>query len=71
MRREEQEALDRGIQALDPDARDLLRMSRIEGLTYAEISRLTGRSPADISRTIARTLIELRCAVRTRGTEAA
>lgn len=71
LRREEQEALDRGIQALDPDARDLLRMSRIEGLTYAEISRLTGRSPADISRTIARTLIELRCAVRTRGTEAA
>lgn len=69
--REEQEALDRGIQALDPDARGLLRMSRIEGLTYAEISRLTGRSPADISRTIARTLIELRRAVLMRGTEAA
>lgn len=71
LRREEQETLDRGIQALDSDARDLLRMSRIEGLTYAEISRLTGRSPADISRTIARTLIELRRAVQTRGAEAA
>lgn len=71
LRREEQEVLDREIQALDPAARELLRMSRIEGLTYAEISRLTGRSAADISRTIARTLIELRRAIQVRGTEAA
>lgn len=71
LKRETQDALDRGIQALDPQARELLRMSRIEGLTYAEISQLTGRSASDISRTIARTLLELRRALQMRGTEAA
>nr|WP_314525204.1 sigma-70 family RNA polymerase sigma factor [uncultured Brevundimonas sp.] len=71
LQREAQDALERGIAELAPQARELLRLSRIEGLTYAEISRLTGRSPADISRTITRTLIELRHAVKARATEAA
>lgn len=71
LRREEQEALDRGIQALPAEARELLRLSRIEGRTYAEISQMTGHSPADISRRIARTLIELRRILQQRETEAA
>lgn len=71
MRREQQAALDQALSALSPEARELLRLSRIEGLTYAEISRLTNRSPADISRRIAAALIDLRQRLDAAGSEAA
>lgn len=71
MQQEQQQALERALDGLSPEARELLRLSRIEGLTYAEISRMTNRSPADISRKIAAALIELRERVRAVGAEAA
>ncbi|WP_172263241.1 sigma-70 family RNA polymerase sigma factor [Caulobacter sp. RHG1] len=71
MQQEQQQALERALESLSPDARELLRMSRIDGLTYAEISRMTNRSPADISRKIAAALVELRTRLRAVGAEAA
>lgn len=71
MQQEQQQALERALDGLSPEARELLRLSRIEGLTYAEISRMTNRSPADISRKIAAALIELRERLRAVGAEAA
>ncbi|HJV43557.1 sigma-70 family RNA polymerase sigma factor [Caulobacter sp.] len=71
MQQERQKALESALEGLAPEARELLRLSRIEGLTYAEISRMTGRSAADISRKIAAVLIELRERLRAVGAEAA
>ncbi len=45
--------LNQAVLDLPEKQRRLLVMSRIDGMTYAEISRLTGRSFADISRQIA------------------
>lgn len=71
MQQEQQQALERALEALPPEARELLRLSRIEGLTYAEISRMTNRSPADISRKIAAALLQLREHLRAVGAQAA
>lgn len=51
--------LNQAILDLPEHQRRLLTLSRIEGLSYAEISKLTGRSPADISRQIARAVAAL------------
>lgn len=48
--------LNQAIASLDTEARQLLVFSRIETLSYAEISERTGRSPAYISRSIQRSL---------------
>lgn len=51
--------LNQAVLELPEEQRRLLVMSRIDGMTYAEISRLTGRSFADISRQIARAMAAL------------
>lgn len=52
-------ALEDAIARLPERQRRCLVMSRIEGLSYAEIAAVIGGSPADISRQIARALIAL------------
>ncbi|MBY9067457.1 hypothetical protein K1X12_11135 [Hyphomonas sp. WL0036] len=42
-----------------PAARQILVLSRIEGLSYTDISARTGHSPAFISRSIQRSLKQL------------
>lgn len=56
-------ALEDAIARLPERQRRCLTLSRVEGLSYAEISGLTGWSPADISRQIARALMTLALAV--------
>jgi RNA polymerase sigma factor (sigma-70 family) len=51
--------LNQAVLDLPEKQRRLLVMSRIDGMTYAEISRLTGRSFADISRQIASAMAAL------------
>jgi RNA polymerase sigma factor (sigma-70 family) len=51
--------LNRAVGRLPERRRRLIVMSRIEGMSYAEIARATGMSPASISREIARTLVFL------------
>lgn len=65
LERERFERLNQAILTLPQEERRLLMMSRIEGLTYAEISARTGRSPADISRRIARSLSTLQSRLNT------
>lgn len=52
-------ALEDAIARLPERQRRCLVMSRIEGLSYAEIAAVIGGSPADISRQIARALVAL------------
>lgn len=59
LERERFAILNQAILSLPEEQRELLMLSRIEGMTYGEISKLTGRSPADISRQIARALSAL------------
>lgn len=56
LNRERFRMLDKAIAGLDPEARQLLVLSRIENLSYAEISERTGRSPAYISRSTQKSL---------------
>jgi len=56
LHRERYILLNRAIASLDADARQLVVLSRIENLSYAEISKRTGRSPAYISRSIQKSL---------------
>lgn len=55
-------ALEDAIARLPERQRRCLVLSRIEGLSYAEIAALIGGSPADISRQIARALLALAAA---------
>ncbi len=57
--REKFRDLNRAVAQLPERRRRLIVMSRIEGMTYAEIAKTTGMSPASISREIARALIFL------------
>ncbi len=72
LERERFRILNQAILSLPDEQRDLLVMSRIEGMTYGEISTLTGRSPADISRQIARALsaLQSRMAMIAQGSDA-
>ena len=51
--------LNRAVARLPERGRRLIVMSRIEGMSYAEIAKVTGVSPASISREIARALVFL------------
>lgn len=57
--RERAQLLETALQSLSPAARQILVLSRIEGLPYSEISARTGHSPAFISRSIQRSLKQL------------
>ena len=54
--RERYRLLNKAIEKLDGEARQLLVLSRIENLSYVEISDRTGCSPAYISRSIQKSL---------------
>lgn len=60
LERERHRRLNQAILDLPLEERSLLVMSRIEGMTYDEISKRTGRSQADISRRISRALATLK-----------
>ena len=60
LERERHRRLNQAILDLPEEERSLLVMSRIEGMTYDEISKRTGRSQADISRRISRALSTLK-----------
>jgi RNA polymerase sigma factor (sigma-70 family) len=60
LERERHARLNQAILDLPDEERSLLVMSRIEGMTYDEISKRTGRSQADISRRISRALSTLK-----------
>ena len=51
--------LNAAVSRLSDRRKQLIVMSRIEGMTYAEIAEATGMSPASISREIARALVFL------------
>lgn len=51
--------LDKAIASLDDEAKQILMLSRIENLSYSEISERVGRSPAHISRSIQKSLKDL------------
>lgn len=59
LNRERYRMLDRAIASLDEEARQILMLSRIENLSYSDISQRTGRSPAHISRSIQKSLKDL------------
>ncbi|WP_321489245.1 sigma-70 family RNA polymerase sigma factor [uncultured Hyphomonas sp.] len=59
LHRERYRMLEKAIGRLDAEARQLLVLSRIENLSYAEIAARTGWSPAHISRSIQTSLGEL------------
>lgn len=56
LNRERYRLLNQAIEKLDGEARQLLVLSRIENLSYAQISDRTGCSPAYISRSIQKSL---------------
>lgn len=69
LEREKFARLNQAILDLPEEERSLLVMSRVEGMTYMEISGRTGRSPADISRRIARALSALQARLKTSDME--
>jgi RNA polymerase sigma-70 factor (ECF subfamily) len=61
LRREERfDRLEASLDALDPDYREALRLSRLDGLKVKEIAARMGRSPNAVKHLLARALAQLR-----------